>query len=164
MNYVFDIDNFDILNQLIFDASVEYENIITSLDKNPLILELERRTFENVTRTKRLFGTTTHYHGRRSELCVFGLKQATIKSTDDRFKDNHFINGITVNQDSNVARLTTSFGLELILEFDKKLAIKLIDRGHSKFGEGSSLGKHGFTKDEWEKYLKEKKYPPQYYQ
>ena len=163
MNYVFDIDNFDILNRLIFDSSVEYEDVIASLDKNPLVLELERRTFENVTRKKGLIGTTTHYLGRRSELCIYGLKRATVKSADERFKNNHFINEITVNQDSNVARLTTSFGLELMLEFDKYLTIKLIDKGESEVGKGSSRGKHGFTEDEWEEYLKEKKYAPQHY-
>ena len=45
----------------------------------------------------------------------------------------------------------------------KDLIIKLIDKGESEFGSGSSLGRHGFTQDEWEQYLKEKKYAPQHY-
>ena len=163
MNYVFDTNNIDILNHLIFDSSVEYADVIASLDETPLVLDLERRTFENVTRKKGLIGTTTHYLGRRSELCIYRLRRATVKGADDRFKDNHFINEITVNRESNAARLTTCFGLELALEFDNDFTIELIDKGESEFGKGSSLGKHGFTKDEWKEYLRKKKYAPQHY-
>lgn len=163
MNYVFDIDNLDILNHLIFDSSVEYENIVESLEKDLIVLDLERRTFENVTRKKQLLGTTTYYEGRKSKLCIRGLKRATLKNVDERFKDNHFIDEITVNGKDKTAQLTTAFGLELTLDFGKDFLITLDDKGESEFGRGSSLGRHGFTQDEWDKYLKEKKYAPQHY-
>ncbi|MCZ4410018.1 hypothetical protein O3Q51_14445 [Cryomorphaceae bacterium 1068] len=57
--------------------------------------------------------------------------------------------------------LLTSFGLELLLEITDDFSITLTDRGASDFGRGISPGKHGFTKEEWEAYLKEVKYMPQ---
>lgn len=59
--YNFKIDQIEILNQLIFDASIDFEEIQKLLAlqntelKSPVEFELERRTFENVTRGGNFF-------------------------------------------------------------------------------------------------------------
>lgn len=131
------------------------------LERDPIVLDLERRTVEDVIRKKRLIGTTTHYRGRRAQLTISGVKKATLKDAKDRFKANHFINGISVADNGQTVRVLTSFGLELLLEITDDFSITLTDRGASDFGRGISIGKHGFTKEEWAVYLIAAKYTPQ---
>jgi hypothetical protein len=61
MAYTFKIDQIEILNQLIFDASIDFEEIqnlllLENMELETSVkLELERRAFENVTRKSSLF-------------------------------------------------------------------------------------------------------------
>ncbi|MCZ4410047.1 hypothetical protein O3Q51_14590 [Cryomorphaceae bacterium 1068] len=141
------------MNRLIYDASVEYENIVENLPKNPLTLKLERRTIENVTGRKWFFGTITRYQGGNSEIEIRGFKKMTLTSSNNRFKDNHFINEILFDRKDGTVKLTTCFGLELIIEVEEDFSIALVDLGESDFGKGISFGNHGFTKEEWNQYL-----------
>jgi hypothetical protein len=161
LNYTFQIPQLEILNHLIVDSSVEYTDMVDQLERDPIVLDLERRTVEHVIRKKWLIGTTTHYRGKHARLTISGVKKATLKDAKDRFKDNHFINGMSVADSGQTVRLLTSFGLELLLESTDDFSITLIDRGASDFSRGMSLGKHGFNKAEWKAYLTEAKYTPQ---
>ena len=42
MEYVFDESNINILNNLVFDASVEYAEIVNNLNNRPIEFKLER--------------------------------------------------------------------------------------------------------------------------
>jgi len=57
--------------------------------------------------------------------------------------------------------LSSGLGLRFERAIGNELQIELKDLAASDFGKGSSLGTHGFTKNEWVEYLKEKKHAPQ---
>ena len=67
MEYTFHIDQLEILNRLIFDASIDLDDIEKlNLVNSCLEFEIKRRTFENVTRRKKLFWTFTYLNGMTS--------------------------------------------------------------------------------------------------
>lgn len=161
MEYVFDESNIKILNKLVFDASVEYAEIVNNLNNRPIEFELDRRTFEAVKRSKSLFGIKTYFHGKRAKLTINGIKSVKIKNDDVRFRDNHFLTQIHYSEMNNAVIISTAFGLDIELKINSDFQIILADLYDSDFGKGISLGKHGFTKDEWTIYLKENKYTAQ---
>ncbi len=51
MEYKFNSKHLNIINVLIFDGSIDYENISDlKLENGKLVFEIERRAFENSTR------------------------------------------------------------------------------------------------------------------
>lgn len=164
--YNFKIDQIEILNQLIFDASIDFEEIQKLLAlqntelKSPVEFELERRTFENVTRGGNFFIKTTELKGKFSSISFENISKLTISGLTDRFHCNHFLNGITIDQNQNL-NLTTAFGLNIYLNTTENTLIHLTDLYDSDFGKGTFLKKTiGFTAEEWKKYLKDKNYFP----
>ncbi len=119
-----------------------------------MTLDIERRVMENVTRTKHILGTKTHYEGMRAKLVIHGVSRAEMQRFDKKFNANHFIQEISYNSDNRTVTLKTSFRLELILEIEDNFKIELVDLSSSDFGKGVSWGKHGFTKLEWESYIR----------
>ncbi len=158
MKYLFDISQLEILSKLTFDASIDFEELQRELISGKIEFTIERRTFENVIRSKFLFWDRTEYQGKKSKLKFSGVKSKRLEGIDELFQDNHFINEFQFNKDKGVLEMTTSFGLLIELGIDADLKIELTDIENSDFGSGKSSGKHGFTKEEWTKYLTEKKY------
>ncbi|WP_344789442.1 hypothetical protein [Postechiella marina] len=158
MTYTFDINQLHILNTLIFDSSIEYSDLKSELKNGTVEYTIERRTFENVTREKNLLGTKTKYSGKSSILKFSGIKSISISKGNDIFKDNHFIQNIELNSEKNVVELTTTFGITVKFNVSDLFSLELIDLNDSEFGKGTSSGKHGFTKEEWNEYLKKEKY------
>jgi hypothetical protein len=158
MTYNFDIHQFHILNALIFDSSIEYSDLKSELKNDSVEYQIERRTFENVTRKKNLLGTKTKYNGKKSILKFSGIKSFSISQENENFKDNHFIQNIGLNSDKSVVALSTTFGLVVEFYISDLFCVELIDLEDSVFGKGTSFGKHGFTKAEWNEYLKKEKY------
>lgn len=158
MKYKFDISHLEILNVLTFDSSVE----ISDLQKQPvngqIEFEIQRRTFEDVIRTKFLFWETTKYKGCASILRFIGLNKTKLNGIDEGHKVNHFLNEIRFNENDVCFELITSFGLSVLLYTEPNFTIELENIRESNFGKGSSFGRHGFTKVEWEEYLIEKNY------
>lgn len=152
MVYKIDIENLEILNHLLFDASIEFDDLQNlSIDK-PIEIEVERRCFENVKRRKFLFWTSTNFTGKTSLIRLSGVADFELDGVDDRFKNNHFINEINFDAQSNVLGLSTAFGLRVKFRVGKDFRGELIDLKDSDFGAGSLFGSKGFTKDEWEEY------------
>lgn len=115
MTYSFDISQIEILNHLIFDASVDFEQINKLTTQNQTIeFNIERRTFESVTRKKILFWTKTYLNGKKSLLQFTDINNFSIAGVNENFKDNHFINSITADKSNNVI-MTTVFGLTITL-------------------------------------------------
>ena len=158
MTYTFDINQLHILNTLIFDSSIEYSDLESELKNGSVEYQIERRTFENVTREKNLLGTKTKYNGKNSILKFSGIKSVSISKENDIFKDNHFIQNIELNSKKNVVELITTFGVVIGFYISDLFCAELIDLKDSEFGKGTSSGKHGFTKEEWNEYLKKEKY------
>jgi DNA helicase IV len=161
MTYTFDINQLHILNTLIFDSSIEYTELNSELKNDYVEYPIERRTFENVTREKNLLGTKTKYNGKRSFIKFSGIKSLSISKENNIFKDNHFIQNIELNSKKNVVELFTTFGVVIEFHISDLFCAELIDLKDSEFGKGTSSGKHGFTKEEWNEYLKKEKYVPQ---
>lgn len=158
MKYLFDISQLEILSMLTFDASINFEDLQQKPVSGKIKFTIERRTYENVRRTKFLFWDQTEYQGKKSELKFSGIKSIRLEGIDEHFRDNHFINEFGFNKESGRIEMATSFGLLVEFEIDANINIELSDIEDSDFGSGKSSGKHGFTKDEWTEYLIEKKY------
>lgn len=158
MKYKFDISQLEILNVLTFDSSIEFSDLQKQPVNGQIEFEIERRTFEDVKRTKFLFWNKTKYKGYASILCFIGLNKIKLQGIDELHKDNHFINEIRYNENDNHLELITSFGLSAILFIESNFKIELENIRESNFGKGSSFGRHGFTKEEWKKYKIEKNY------
>ncbi len=158
MTYTFDINQLYILNTLIFDSRIEYSDLNSELKNGSVEYPIERRTFENVTRKKNLRGTKTKYNGKSSILKFSGIKSVSITKENNNFKDNHFIQNIELNSEKSVVELTTAFGIVVEFNMSELFCAELIDLKDSEFGKGTSSGKHGFTKEEWNEYLKKEKY------
>ncbi|GGG01889.1 hypothetical protein [Pontibacter amylolyticus] len=150
MVYQIDLQDLESLNHLIFDASVEFEDLEKLSIESPIELKLERRSFENVKRKKFLFWSSTTFDGKTSLLKLHGVKDIQLEGIDDRFKNNHFINEIAFNSLDNALELKTVFGLRIKFVLDSGFRGELIDIGDSDFGTGSLFGSKGFTKNEWD--------------
>jgi hypothetical protein len=159
MNYVFNKYNLEILSGLIFDASIDYEDLASKMGNSTM--EFERRTFENVKRKKRFWVTSAHYGGKKSKLIISGIIHSRLTNIDDRFEDNHFVKAVYFASGTNRVVLLSGRELRFELAIGNEFQIELKDLSASDFGKGSSLGTHGFTQNEWVEYLKEKKHAPQ---
>ncbi|MES2284923.1 MAG: hypothetical protein V4547_04480 [Bacteroidota bacterium] len=158
MEYIFRIDQIEILNRLIFDASIDLVDIEQlKLVDSSLEFEIERRAFENVTRQKKTFWTVTYLSGMTSKIRFENVNQLSVSGLKEEFKHNHFIAGITIKKDGSLI-VETVYGLIIKMEISEKTVIYLKDIRESKFGKGKVGGKSGFTSDEWTAFLKEKNY------
>lgn len=158
MEYIFRIDQIEILNQLIFDASFDMVDIeqLTIVDSS-LEFKIERRTFENVTRQKKIFGTVTYLSGMTSLIRFENVEQLSISGQKNKYKHNYFISGIAIDNDGNLI-VETVYGLIIKMKTFEKTVIYLKDIQESKFGKGKVGGKSGFSSDEWTAFLKQKNY------
>ena len=87
-----------------------------------------------------------------------GIKSLSISKESENFKDNQFIQNIGLNSDKSAVALSTIFGLVVEFYISDLFCVELIDLEDSEFGKGISSAKHGFTKAEWNEYLKKEKY------
>ncbi len=162
MEYVFKVSQLEILNCLIFDASidlVEIENL--KLIENVLEFKVERRNFEDVTRKKNLFGVRTFFKGSTTKIRVEHIAHLEVSGLTEENKHNHFINEMSYKNESQLETITIS-GLIINMNISEKTRIILNDLHESNFGSGIVWGKSGFTKREWAAYLKSKNYTINY--
>ena len=158
MEYIFSIAQIELINQLIFDASIDLEDIEKlQLTDSSFEFEIERRAFENVSRRKKLFWTFTYLNGMTSTIRFENVGHLTISGLKEEFKHNHFISGINIDTDGKLI-LETVYGLIIKMSVSSNTRIYLKDIKESMFGRGTMGGKSGFTSDEWIAFLKEKKY------
>ncbi len=149
MIYKINESNLEVINHLIFDASVQLDDLKKlSIDK-PIEFEIERRCFEDVKRTYFLFWTTTSFGGKTSLIRLSGVSKIEFEGLEEEFSDNHFINELTFNANSKVLELNTSFGTSVKFSFSNELDGELTDMKNSSFGAGQLFGSKGFTKEEW---------------
>ena len=99
MEYIFRTDQIEILNQLIFDASINLNNIEKlQLIDSSIGFEVERRAFESVSRKKILFWTLTFLSGKTSFLRFENVSDLVVsKLLDKKDIHNDFINEITID-------------------------------------------------------------------
>jgi hypothetical protein len=158
MEYIFRIDQLEILNHLIFDASIDLDDIEKmSLVNSSVQFEVERRTLENVTRQKKFWGTVTLLSGMTSLLRFENVSGLTVSGLTDQFKHNHFVDSLSLDKDGKLM-LTTVYGLIVKMDVSERTRIILRDLRESEYGKGRVGGKSGFTADEWTDFLNEKKY------
>lgn len=153
MVYKIDLRDLESLNHLLFDGSVEFEDLENLSTDKPIEIEVERRCFENVKRKKFLFWTSTSFGGKTSLLKLTGVKKIVLEGVDDRFKDNHFIDELIFNPTSNTLEIATVFGLTAKFILGSSFQGELVDIRDSDFGAGSLFGSKGFTEEEWEDHL-----------
>ena len=159
MEYIFRTDQIEILNQLIFDASICLDDI----EKLKLIdsivgFEVERRKFESVTRRKIIFWNITYLSGKSSFLRFENVSDLVIsKLINKKDSSNDFINEILIDNDGKLI-IESVNDFFITMKVSEKTRIYLTDIKESKFGSGKVGGKVGFTKDEWTRYLNEKNY------
>ena len=152
MIYKIDVEDLASINHLIFDASVQFEDLQNLSIEKPIVFEIERRCFENVKRKKFLFWTSTSFGGKTSAIKLSGVSKIELEGIDERFKDNHFINEITYDASNNILALKTVFGLSIKFTVSKDFWGELVDLKDSSFGAGKLLGSKGFTEEEWETF------------
>lgn len=158
MKYIFRTDQIEILNRLVFDASIDLDDLEKlKLVDSSLGFEIERRTFESVTRKKKLFWTLTYLCGETTFIRFENVDQLVVSGLQDKHKHNHFINKISIDNDGKLV-IESVYDLNITMNVSEKTRIYLTDIKESKFGNGTVGGKVGFTKDEWTTYLKEKNY------
>lgn len=158
MEYTFDINQLEILNRLVFDASFDLlnsEDIV--LTDSTLEFELERRAFENVTRKKSFFGTSTVLTGQTSTIRFENVDNLTIEGVDEN-SYNHFIDKILIDKEGKLAIWSRSSSVAISMTYAEKTKIYLKDIKASDFGRGTVGYNCGFTADEWSAFLKEKNY------
>ncbi|MER2998089.1 hypothetical protein [Pontibacter populi] len=154
MIYRINESNLDIINHLVFDASVQSDDLKKLTIDKPIEFEIERRCLEDVNRKHFLFWTTTSFGGKTSLIRLLGVSKVEFEGIDEMFTDNHFINELTFNPESKVLEVNTSFGLSAKFTFSNKLDGQLIDVRDSDYGAGQLMGSKGFTKEEWEAKVK----------
>jgi hypothetical protein len=158
MEYFFRTDQLEILNHLIFDASIDIDDIekISSADTS-VEFEIERRTLENVIRKKIITGTITILNGMTSIIRFEQIDNLLVSGLSENFRHNHFLNSIELDKTGKL-KIKSINGLLIQMDTSKKTKIILMDIRESEFGKGQVFGKSGFTSDEWTEYLKEKSY------
>ena len=154
MVYRIDIENLEDLNHLLFDASVQFEDLENLSPDKPIEFEVERRCFENVKRKKFLFWTSTYFGGKTSLIRLSGVKEIILEGVDDTFKDNHFINKITYISINNALEIETVLGLTIKFILGSDFHGELEDIRDSEFGAGGCCGNKGFTIEEWVEHKK----------
>ena len=158
MKYTFRQDQVVIFNELIYDSSISLksiENLV--LVDNYLEFEIERRTFENVTRDKQLLFNYTYLNGKTSIVRFENVSDLVVTGLAEPFMTNHFINGIT-SIENNILTIETAFGLEIKMKTNASTTIYLVDLKDSDYGKGTINGIAGFTEIEWTDFLKKEKY------
>lgn len=91
MIYKIDVEDLESINHLIFDASVQFEDLQSLSIEAPITFQIERRCFENVKRKRFLFWTSTSFGGKTSAITLSGVTKIELEGIDERFKDNQFI-------------------------------------------------------------------------
>ena len=157
MEYKFNSKHLNIINVLIFDGSIDYENISgLKLENGKLVFEIERRAFENSTRKWVKNNITTYYGGKKSILTFNDVLSFSVLESG-KYQYNHFIDMIEF-VDKNQIVLYTTFA-KIILNVKEYFTITLKDIEDSDFGKGSLSGIKFFTNEEWLEYLKKEDYP-----
>ncbi len=124
MEYIFRIDQIEILNQLIFDASIDLVDIEQlTLVEFSLEFKIERRTFENVTRQKKIFGTFSYLNGMTSLIRFENVDQFSVSGQKEESKHNYFIAGITIDNDGNLIIETVNGIIIKMKTFEKTVNI-----------------------------------------
>ena len=158
MEYKFNLDQLKILNRLVFDASFDLhipeDKILTNTS---LQLELERRTFEKVTRTKTFFSTKTKLSGQTSIIRFENVSDIHIDGFTNNLA-NDFIDEILIDTNGKLSIITRTSPVKITMTVTEKTKIYLKDIKESNFGSGIVGGKSGFTADEWALFLKENNY------
>ena len=158
MDYNFDKNTLEIINVLIFDASINVEDLRNLKPQETIQFEIERRPFEDVKRKKFLFWNRTFYKGKLSRLIINGVLNVSI-SDEDKEPSNVFVYDLIYNSSSETLKLFTASRVLVEFKVLPDFNGQLIDIRDSKFGSnGSSIGKFGFTKEEWYDILREKNY------
>ncbi|MCF8321950.1 MAG: hypothetical protein K9I26_02270 [Flavobacterium sp.] len=149
MEYIFRTDQIEILNQLIFDSSIDLNNIEKlQLIDSSVGFEVERRVFESVARKKILFWTQTYLSGKTSFLRFENVSDLVVsKLFDKKDINNDFINEITIDNCRKII-IESVYDFRITMIASEKTRIYLTDIKESKFGRGKVGGKVGFTKDE----------------
>jgi hypothetical protein len=158
MEYTFRLDQLDIFNILIDHASISLESIqnLKRVD-NYVEFELERRTFENVTRKKKLFRNVTYLNGKTSVVRIENVSDINVTGLTEQFMCNHFLVEAALNPEGEL-QIDSVFGLIISLKTSSEFIIKLRDIKDSEFGKGKVLRQIGYTSEEWTKLLKEQGY------
>lgn len=150
----------ELLNILVFDASIDVEQIReienNKSDDKQVDFFIERRSFENVVRKKTIFGYKTFLSGFYSKLSLIGYDRLTVnKAIKKTGFENDFIIKFHFNVQSNLLILkTASFGDLLKIKTDNNFRITLVDIDSSNFGKGKVKGFIGFTQEEWQEEKK----------
>ena len=157
---VFKKTDLEILNKLVFDSSINIEEIksIVLQDDNTIILNIERRVLEDVKRKKLFFFLEkTYFQGKSSQLKFENVKSFNIaKEKIDPLISNDFLLEIKYNSTFSILELKTVHNNNILsMELNNDIQISLIDLKDSSFGEGSCFGKIGYTNLEWKFFLKE---------
>src|SRR5688572_6278814 len=92
MIYNFDINDLEIINHLVYDASLNYNEL--KLLNGGMTLTIERRALEDVHREKWMLWHKSIWKGKKSQLQFYGILSMKLLNADEKHKDNHFIDGI----------------------------------------------------------------------
>lgn len=158
---IFNSENLKILNKLVFDSSINISRLgELKLDNNILKFYIERRVFENVKRKNFFFWKKTYFEGMLSEInieSVKGFRIAPLNLIGEPLND--FVLEFHYNEKSkNLCLRTTKYDCAISIILLDKLKIMINDIGSSEFGKGVCLGKKGFTRNEWNIYLRKNNY------
>lgn len=149
MVYNFDLNDLQVINILLFDASVELEDLVQLDINKPIQFKVERRSLDNVKREKVLFWNKTTFGGMFSIIRLSGIGNIKINGLDDKFSDNHFIEKLAYNHSNKILELITVFGLIVSFTVEQNFKGELIDIEESDFGAGQSFSSVGFSEKEW---------------
>jgi hypothetical protein len=158
MSYLFDISQLEVLTALTYDASVELDQFQKTPESGRFEFTIERRTFENVERSKFLLWTRTKYHGQIAKLRIDQVEEIVVDGNKEEAV-NDFILDFDWNASTGQIEMKTTLGLTIKFIGKSSMILQLRDLAESKFGNGRSFGNSGYTKDEWTEFLKEKNYP-----
>jgi hypothetical protein len=158
MTYSFNINQIETLNILTFDANINCDDLKNlKLTNSSLEFNIERREFENVRRSKCIFWTRTFLVWKESVLQFKNVKNFKITIGND-FKISDCSISKIISKNSFQIDLNTTHGSIISIDFFNDPMIELTDIKESDRHDGVILGSSGFTKDEWEKYLEQKKF------
>ena len=161
MSYSFDISQLEVLTALTFDASVELDQFQKTPESGQFEFTIDRRTFENVERSKFLFWTRTKYHGQTAKLRLDQVEEIVVDGNKEEAV-NDFILDFKWNASKGQLEMKTVRGLTVKFIGKSDMSIQLTDLAESEFGNGRSFGNSGYTKDEWIEFLAERKYVTQH--
>jgi hypothetical protein len=140
------------------DSDINCEDLKgLKIANSSLKLNIERREFENVRRSKRFFRTRTYLAWKKSVLEFKNVTNFQIKQGDDLKISDCSISNI-ISKTSVQIELLTTLGSVITIDFFNDPLIELTDIRLADRHDGVVLGSIGYTKDEWKKYLKQEKY------